>query len=116
MADWCARERGSIQPGRVLRHDAYHQLGEAITRGEFEVNERPRATVRHLAVTWLKMTRERFGALPYGLVTTYLKYFWVPRELGAQWFAVRRIPLLSWLDDGKGDTASSVVIDSRGDA
>ncbi len=115
VAEWCARERGSIQVSTRLREDAYRELGEAIMRGEFEVNGLTRVTFRHRAVTRLKMTRKDFEDLPTDIARTYLQACWVPRAFAAQWFAARRIPLPPWVEDGKRDTARSVLVDRRGD-
>jgi hypothetical protein len=37
VADWCARESGSVRPDSRLKEDAYRQLSEALARGDFEL-------------------------------------------------------------------------------
>jgi hypothetical protein len=127
MADWCAREGGSIQPNGQLRNDAYRQLGEAVARGEFEVDSRTRVLFLNPAAQWFKMTRERLAACPYDLrddwrgvsdlKVTYLACCWIPRELSARWFTARRIQLPPWVAGGERDVPAQktpvVTSDSR---
>lgn len=95
IAEWCAREKGSIEPDEGLRSETYRQLGNALAAGEFGLGRNSRVLFLHPRSNWAKMTSERFGWIPYGQDgrSSYLRYCWIPAELARCWFDSRNLKL-----------------------
>ncbi len=98
IADYCAREPGSINPDPALMASTFKQLGDALAKGEFETDGRTRVIFLDASVTWFKMTQARFEGIPSGSRDAfYLKSCWIPQELCRRWFGARRIAPPPWL-------------------
>jgi hypothetical protein len=107
MADWCAREGGSIDDRNNqyarLRAAAYRQLDEAMTSGQFDKDGRSRVVYPPGLVLMgyqrkLRMTREWYAKSPDGEGrTAILECCWVPRDMARRWLATKRVPLPPWL-------------------
>lgn len=93
IADWFARERGSIEPDEQLRVKAFHQLGEALAAGEFGVGRRCRVLFLHPMSNWAKLTPERFDMGPFDNTghSSYLRHCWIPSDLAGEWFDRRNL-------------------------
>jgi hypothetical protein len=94
IAEWCARERGSIEVDEKLREVAYEQLGNSVSAGEFGSGRRSRVLFLHPRSTYAKMTQERWESMPSPGVAgrqVYLPYCWIPAPLAATWFDARNI-------------------------
>ena len=93
VADWFAREKGSIEPDERLRAKAFRQLGDALTAGEFGFDRRSRVLFLHPRSNWAKMTPERLDMVPFDDEgrSSYLRHCWVPSDLAAAWFDRRNL-------------------------
>jgi hypothetical protein len=101
IADWCAREKGSIRADDNLKAGAYRALGESVMSGEFE--ERGRSRVVYQAALLvpshpvrIRMTRELYEACPEPKRDN-LAWCWVPRDLACRWLEGKRVALPPWL-------------------
>ena len=56
VADFCAREAGSIAPDEGKRTRAYEELADAIIKGEFDKDGRSRVFFLHPSSTKVRMT------------------------------------------------------------
>lgn len=88
IADWCARESGSIVPNEKLRSDTYNLLGEALADGFFGAGRAARVLFLNPISTWAKLTQERYNGIPGGEEGrhNYLRWCWIPRDLAGAWF------------------------------
>jgi hypothetical protein len=97
IADWCARERGSIKPDEELRSAAYEELRLAMALGAFSVREKSRVLFFGDDVSWVRMTCERLAKIEACLDREivyhgFLRACWVPHELAGQWLDERNLP------------------------
>jgi hypothetical protein len=97
VADWCARERGSIEPDEKLRAVAYEQLRLALASGAFTVGEKSSVLFFGDVVSWARMTRERLAQIescfdPEFVYHGFLRACWVPHEFAGRWFDERNLP------------------------
>ena len=97
IADWCAREIGSIKPDEERRSLAFARLRAALKAGEFEQADRARVLMLSPDSSMAKLTRERFEFIAprfdeQTVASAYLAYCWVPRELCRAWFVHHRLP------------------------
>jgi hypothetical protein len=58
VADFCAREAGSIAPNEVNRALAFEALADALIKGEFDRNGRPHVLYLHPGSMKARMTWE----------------------------------------------------------
>jgi hypothetical protein len=95
IADWCAREHGIIAIDQQLEAAAYRELGEAILRGEFDLNGRTRVLHLNPVTPLARMTKDVFATIPFGDPgrREWLKWCWAPADLAMHWFARKRVPL-----------------------
>jgi hypothetical protein len=95
IAEWCAREKGSIVPDERLRSEAYRQLGMSLAAGEFGRGRQSRVLFMHPRSNWAKMTPERFDMIPFGEEghNSYLRCCWIPAEMAQAWFERRNLSL-----------------------
>ena len=106
IADWCAREKGSIIPDDRLKIETYRALGASVASGEFEHSGRSRVVYTAAMImpgypVRIRMTRETFDACPFPKQDT-LEWCWIPRDLCRSWFEGRRLPLPPWISEGGG--------------
>jgi hypothetical protein len=97
IADWCARERGSIEPDEEMRSAAYEQLRLALISGAFSVGGKSHALFFGDDVSWVRMTLERLAHIescfdPEFVYRGFLRACWVPHELAGRWFDERNLP------------------------
>jgi hypothetical protein len=97
IADWCARENGSIKPDEERRSIAYAMLGASLRAGEFERSGRTRVLFLSPSTSMAKITRETFETIVAAnddeiLVSAYLAHCWVPRDICREWFGRQRLP------------------------
>jgi hypothetical protein len=97
IAEYCAREGGSIVPDETKRVLAYDDLTQEILNGAFEENGRstvlflnPGVSKARLTRDWLKNIIE-FNYDGDGGRRGYLPYCWARRELVERWFERRRL-------------------------
>jgi hypothetical protein len=114
IADWCAREPGSLKRNEKLRVQAYHDLEQSVLNGEFGPPQKPclaylpnfptgelgRLTIR-LTSGQLVALRE-WGGNP-------VADLWALPDMCARWFAARQMLLPPWLTTPPGQ-----VRDHRG--
>lgn len=101
IADWCARESGSIFPDEKRRAQAFDQLRDAILAGEFEIDGRSRVLLLSPDTNWAKLTRERLKQIQSikgtydndKLHSCWLTWCWIPRLLAEGWFLARNLDL-----------------------
>jgi hypothetical protein len=97
IADWCARERGSIEPDEELRAEAYEQLRRALASGVFTVSETSRVLFFGDDVSWVRITPERLAQIERCVDREivyhgFLRACWVPHEFAGWWFDERNLP------------------------
>jgi hypothetical protein len=114
IADWCAREHGSIIPDPQRRDAAFVDLRAAIAKGAFATAGRSRVLFLHPTATFAKLTRERLAKIEACYPTTdvnvhYLGWCWVPRTLARDWFASLRLPAPPWLADAPAEAPRLVA-------
>ncbi len=115
IADWCAREPGSIKPDEERRALAYAELGKALRDGEFEQGGRSRVLYLNPETSWARMTRARFTEIvdAFGsdhdlLVSAYLARCWLPHDLAQRWFKMKNLrPHPYWFQPPTEDTSTS---------
>jgi hypothetical protein len=119
IADWCAREPGSIVPDETRRAATYSRLRTSIMSGEFQQGDRARTLFLSPDTSMAKLTAERLKVImrlfdDAVIVSAYLPYCWVPRELCRQWFKRQRLawPDHFYPDSGKQNTGG--LVDSLG--
>jgi hypothetical protein len=98
VAEFCAREAGSIVPDEDKRALTYEELADALIKGEFDESERTRVLFLYPGSRRTRMTWEWLldtinfnldGERGRGL----LAHCWAPREAMARFFEKRRLPL-----------------------
>jgi hypothetical protein len=98
VADFCARETGSITPDEEKRARAYDELADALIKGEFDRDDRSRVLYLHPTSKKARMTWEwfsdvfRFNIDGNRGQSEFLPYCWVPREMMARFLEKRRLP------------------------
>lgn len=97
IADWCAKEPGSVRRHEDLRTQAFRDLGDAAIRGEFG----PRLFCMPYRVPtyrpfWIRRTPVQVETMrDHGHDET--PDLWAARELCARWLRARDIPPPPWL-------------------
>lgn len=96
IADWCAREDGSIVPNETKREEAYRQLLVALYAGEFEHKGKDQVLLLHPESPPSRMTRVQaadhlrsFGEA----ARTYWEHCWIPSRMTRPWFEKRQLRL-----------------------
>jgi hypothetical protein len=97
IADWCARERGSIKPDEELHSAAYEQLRLALASGAFSIGGKPRVLFFGDDVSWVRMTCERLAQIESCfdreiVYHGFLSACWIPHELAGRWLDERNVP------------------------
>jgi hypothetical protein len=97
VADFCAREAGSIAPDEGKRTRAYEELADAIIKGEFDKDGRSRVFFLHPSSTKVRMTWETLADviqfnLDGDLGRERLAHCWAPRAMMERFFEKRRLP------------------------
>jgi hypothetical protein len=103
LADWCAREPGSVDRNEGRRIQALRDLQEGVVLGEFGPPQKPSvAYLPHIVPT------DRIGRFPLRLTAFQIGYFrdyghdlagdlWAPREVCMNWLSARQIAPPLWL-------------------
>ena len=97
IADWCAREPGSVRRTEGLRAQAYADLRDAMLAGEFGHGAGSRVLYFHpdpgaieerlrLAPAGLRTWLDFYGADDPLITTQILSRCWLPHDLCRQWF------------------------------
>jgi hypothetical protein len=98
VADFCARETGSITPDEEKRARAYDELADALIKGEFDRDDRSRVLYLHPSSKKARMTWEwfsdvfRFNIDGNRGQSEFLPYCWAPRAMMERFFEKRRLP------------------------
>jgi hypothetical protein len=99
IADWCAREGGSITPDESLRALALDTLARDLLAGEFDENGRSQVLfLNPYSPKKARMTREYLGeAIETDIDqergrSEFLPFCWARREMIARWFEKHRLP------------------------
>jgi hypothetical protein len=93
IADWCAKEDGSITTNEEKRAAAYDTLAIDLLSGEFEERDRSRVLYLHPSTAKARMTREWLkDAIDQNYDSNdgrsaYLPHCWIPRSMFTQWLA-----------------------------
>jgi hypothetical protein len=94
VADWCSRTPETIKPSSELSVEAYRQLGDALTTGEFSLDGRSRVLclLPYPSGLWGRLTAERLGLIrgDDAAVAALLEESWAPSDLVGRWFDSRR--------------------------
>lgn len=102
IADWCARESGSILPAEPLRASAYGALGAALRQGVFERGGSPLALLLCPGLAPERVGRRwMIGIAALGdeayIAENYLALCWLPLDLARAWLQRQRIaPPPAW--------------------
>jgi hypothetical protein len=94
VADFCAREAGSIAPDEHKRGLAFEGLASALLEGEFDHMGRSHVLFLYSGSKKARMTREWLRDVidfDYGS-QHFLAHCWARRELIEHWFDSRRLP------------------------
>jgi hypothetical protein len=99
IADWCAREPGSIMPDESLRALALDTLAKDLLAGEFDENGRSQALLlQPYSPKKARMTREYLSDVIESDIdqergrSDFLPFCWARREMIARWFEKHRLP------------------------
>lgn len=100
IAEWFAREGGSILADKGKREQAYRKLCTSLIAGEFEHRGRSLILLLNPERDFYSPTTEAWQALYNGyrhefnlLIEFCLQWCWAPRELVRQWFTNHRLTL-----------------------
>jgi hypothetical protein len=113
IADWCARESGSVLPDEMRRERAYRDLRIALLKGDFGADDR---TSVHIMDPENEFFRLKFADAQHiaadpsddgirDFVKVYLRWCWIPCKHAVRWFEARRMPLPPWLEEAKAAAA-----------
>lgn len=122
LADWCARESGSINPDERKRTIAYQQLGESLKLGEFGTGKHtqvayPDGLILKRHNRYIRMTTQTYDKTPEGSGRRdVLERCWVPRDLARKWLEAKRLPVPPWLSFPDGRALGSAPRASRQNA
>jgi hypothetical protein len=96
IADWCARESGSVDPDGIKIITAYSELLASVFAGEFERNGRtfivcvsPEATVFRVSRKFLYERSQTYDLRV--LIDAYVEHCWIPCEFARKWFDGHRL-------------------------
>jgi hypothetical protein len=107
IADWCARETGTVRRSEAHREQAWHDLYAAVINNEFELDGRCRvAYLPHGQTRSDKPLRLRLCVddlwqcceFVIGRTPPMLPDCWAPRAMCLRWFQARDIRPPPWLD------------------
>jgi hypothetical protein len=98
IADWCAREPGTVRRDETLRAQAYADLRDAMLAGEFghgvqsrvlylQPDPGPAEKRLRLAPEGLRTWLDFYGADNPVIVTEILSRCWLPQDLCRRWYA-----------------------------
>lgn len=104
IADWCARENGSIEADEAKREKSYRTLAASILAADFERDGRSRVLLLNPEDQFCTLATHEAGRIvgSFGgdfdiLTKAYLQWCWVPRDLAIRWFENRNLQLPPWL-------------------
>jgi hypothetical protein len=103
IADYCAREDGSIAPDETKRALAFDTLAQSLLNGEFDQNGRSQVLFFNHCTKKARLTREDLRDIVAGDydgargLLAYLPHCWARRETIERWLENHRLPVPSWL-------------------
>jgi hypothetical protein len=110
LADWCARESGTINPDERKKVNAYRQLGESLKLGKFGTGKHtrvpfPDGLILKGTKRWIRMTTQTYEQISEegrGWEAV-LEGCWIPRDLARQWLEAKRLALPPWLSSPESE-------------